>query len=114
MKKTYGLGRFELEINKTESGTDEDGYDTVTEICYREKTKDRLNKASFFWTMLTGKANKAKSASTTISFADKTVSLESIIDKVKQVLAESFKDNYKLYGYSIKVRKKRGVHFQTL
>lgn len=82
-------------------------------LFYGETTKDRLNKASFFWTLFTGKAKKAKSASTTFVFNDSIISIKSILDEVMQDL-EDLDNDYSYYGYGVKVRKKSGIYFVTV
>lgn len=85
-------------------------------LFYGELPKNRLNKASFFWSFLTGKSKRAMEASTTFAFRDNIISTEQILREVDLALEKQFegKQNYSKYGYGIKVRKRNQTYLITV
>jgi uncharacterized protein YkwD len=85
-------------------------------LYYGKTLQKRLNKASFYWATITGKASKAKEVSITVPFFTSILSIDTIKEELLNHLNNQLDDDvsYSSYGYGIKVRKRNGAYHVTV
>jgi uncharacterized protein YkwD len=81
---------------------------------YGETLRDRLNKASFFMSAITGNSKRAKEASVTMHYNNSILSMEKILEDIQLALDKQLETNYRNWGYGVRVRKRQTTFSVTV